>query len=83
MSKFDPFKALAIQAKKRHMLMEANPDDVLRLYEQRDELLAALDELFEIGQVFASAIEAEDISTDFEVWAEKARAAISKARSNR
>ena len=45
MSKFDPFLSLARQAKKQHMLMEANPDDVLRLYEQRDELKAHVDEM--------------------------------------
>lgn len=45
MSKFDPFLTLAKMAKRQCMLMEANPDDVLRLYEQRDGLLAHVDEM--------------------------------------
>jgi hypothetical protein len=48
---------------------------------QRDELLEGLEELFEIGDVFNSAIEAKDPwSARFEEWAVKARAAIARAR---
>lgn len=49
--------------------------------EQRDELLAVLDGLFEIGNVFPSAIEAVDpYAGAFQDWEVKARAAVAKAR---
>jgi hypothetical protein len=55
--------------------------DRLVLTQQRDRLVAVLEGLFEIGDVFTSAIEAKDIhASDFEVWEEKARAAISGAK---
>lgn len=45
-----------------------------------DELADALEELFKIGQIFPSAIEAADPwSSDFEKWETKARAALKKA----
>lgn len=44
------------------------------------DLLASLEELFEIGTVFLSAIEGNDHLTDFEEWADQARKAIAKAR---
>lgn len=44
------------------------------------DLLAVLDELFEIGEIFTSAIESNDYGTDFMKWADKAQAAMRKAR---
>lgn len=44
------------------------------------DLLASLEEIFEIGTVFLSAIEGNDHLTDFEAWADQARKAIAKAR---
>lgn len=44
------------------------------------ELLAALEELFKIGQVFAGSIEGKYFDTNFRVWEDVARAAIAKAK---
>lgn len=44
------------------------------------DLLEAMEQLFEIGQIFASAIEKNHPSADFESWSEKAKSAIAKAK---
>lgn len=57
------------------------PKTRAQLLAERDELLAVLEGLFEIGNVFTSAIEAVDpFSGGFEAWEKRARAAIAKAR---
>lgn len=72
------------------MQIQALPDEELAriglirtsaAVEQREELLASLEGLFEIGNVFPTAIEAIDpYAGAFEAWEVKARAAIAKAR---
>lgn len=42
-------------------------------------MLEVLNELFAIGDVYHSTIDAKDFNTDFETWATKAKAAIAKA----
>lgn len=71
----------AYEAYKKHKAdMENAALEYAKIALQRDELLAALEGLFQIGQVFASAIEASDHETDFERWAVSAREAIARAK---
>ncbi len=49
------------------------------LLQQRDQLLAALVELFDMGQVFTSAIEGDSNTADFVAWSDRAKAAITAA----
>lgn len=58
---------------------ESTQEANARLIAAAPELLGVLTELFEIGQVFNSAIEAHGFDGGFEDWAVKARAAITKA----
>jgi hypothetical protein len=44
------------------------------------DLLAVLEELFEIGTVYSGAIEQADLRTDFVAWAEKAKTIIANAK---
>lgn len=62
------------------LIMTSLLEEREQLSTQVGELLGALEELFQIGQVFASAIEANDHGTDFERWAETARTALARAK---
>lgn len=55
--------------------------DMERSREQRDELLAVLESLFDIGSVYGSSIEADNpFCCGFEEWEKTARAVIAKAK---
>lgn len=46
-------------------------------------LISILDELFEKGDFFHSAIESNDMTFDFEEWKERALAALEEAKTKR
>ncbi|WP_138410226.1 hypothetical protein [Stutzerimonas nosocomialis] len=69
----------ADEGRSRRLVAVCERQEDAKLISAAPDLLAALKELFEIGQVFQSAIEGQEINSDFESWAEKALAAIRKA----